>query len=461
MHSLMRPTLVRRVFFSLLIACSVIWTIMMALDLSINLGDAKTSEELSELSAYLVDGLAQIENEAAAGSFILGAVGEAKRPAYNWRNFGFVKYQLSDRNGRLLLSNLAVSEPALAGKVGQVSAIERNGRRFLLLRSETPRWSLNIALPLHTFWGILRDDWLELTLNILIAFPFIFIPVWIAISRGLRPLNLLSERIAARGSGDLSAVNVDPRYAEMKPLVTALDSLLAQLRHTIHREHAFVQDAAHELRTPMAVISAQAHVLSMASNAQERGEAERHMDLAIARAAHLIQQLLDLAQLDARPAQPSEALDVAQLVRQELALRAPTAIARKLDLSLEAPDSLCLALEPNAFRSVLQNLVNNALHYVQQGGRIVVELKEQDDVVSLSVADNGPGIPEYQRELVFERFHRGTGNTAPGSGLGLAIARQAAAALNGTIHIATGLDNSGCQFVLRLPNSKSIRLKFD
>ena len=99
----------------------------------------------------------------------------------------------------------------------------------------------------------------------------------------------------------------------------------------------------------------------------------------------------------------------------------------------------------------MQNLVNNAIRYVQEGGRIVVELNEQGNHLYLSVADNGPGIPEDQRDLVFERFHRGTANTAAGSGLGLAIARQAAVSLHGTIQISSGLDSKGCQFVLTLP----------
>ena len=168
----------------------------------------------------------------------------------------------------------------------------------MLSRGETPRWRLDIALPLHSFAGILRDDWLGMLLQILIVFPFIFAAVWLAIARALEPLRQLSSGIAARGSDDLTAIDVDPKFDELRPLVSALNSLLLQLRSKVSREHAFVQDAAHELRTPLAVISAQAHVLGMADSVAERRDAESQMDQAIARAAHLIHQLLDLAKFD-------------------------------------------------------------------------------------------------------------------------------------------------------------------
>lgn len=450
MQALWRPTLVRRVFLSLLAASAIIWIVMMAINLNATLGDQRTSDEVSNLTDYLADGLEKMDSELAARAFVYGAIGETKRDAYNWRNFREVKYQLRDRTGRLLLSNMPRTEPALAGVTGKVSEARFGKHRFLVARGDTARWSVQVALPMHDLLGVLRDDWLPLTLDILIAFPFVFIPVWIAVARGLRPLQQLSDRLAARGADELSPIGVDPKYTELKPLVAALDSLMLQLKGKISREHAFVHDAAHELRTPIAVISAQAHVLGMAAGGDERLAAERQMDLAIARAAHLIHQLLDLARLDGRPTPEAAVIDVAQLVRTDLAQRVLAARERGLDLSLEAPDALPFAVEPQVFRSVLHNLVDNAIRYVQQGGRVVVELGRIEGGLRLAVADDGPGIAQEERALVFERFYRGAANEVPGAGLGLAIARQAAASMNGKITLLPGLGGKGCRFALSL-----------
>ncbi|MES3023655.1 MAG: ATP-binding protein [Pseudomonadota bacterium] len=448
MKAWFQPTLLRRVFLSLLAASCVIWVAAMSVILLDNLGHGKTGEELTNLSGYLVDGLAEIDDPVAARAFVLGAIGETRRDAYNWRNFKFIKMQLTDRGGRVLLSNLRKGQPPLAGKVGRIDSIEHD--RMLVARGDTARWTIHIALPLHDFRGILRDDWLALTLNILIAFPFIFIPVWLAIATGLRPLRRMSERIAARGADDLSPLGLDPKYAELKPLAASIDSLLLQLRNKISREQAFVQDAAHELRTPIAVISAQTHVMSMASSDQDRREAEQQMDQAIARSAHLITQLLDLAKLDGKPAQPAVALDLSRLLRQDLAQRAPLALARKISLSLDAPDALSARLEPQALRSVLHNLVDNALRYVQVGGRVAVTLRQSEGVLMLSVEDDGPGIAPDLHELVFERFYRCAGHDVSGAGLGLAIARRAAASLNGTLQLSAGCGGRGCRFTLTI-----------
>ena len=449
MKQLFRPTLVRRVFVSLLVASMLIWAMFMSVNMYINMGDQKTAKEVNAVSDYLAAGLADIADEKAAAAFVQGAVGETKRDAYNWRNFRFIKYSLKDRSGRDVFTNTRAS--GLGAETGKVTAIQIKGNRFLMTRRDAGRWSLEIALPLHSFWGILRDDWLDTMLPVLIAFPFIFVATWIAVARGLGPLRLLSKRIAARDSDDLTPVNVDPKFDELKPLVTALDSLLLQLRNKVSREHAFVQDAAHELRTPLAVISAQSHVMSMAGSTQERADAERQMDQAIARAAHLIHQLLDLAKLDNYASEKPVMADVVALVRQELAPRVPAAIQRKLDLSLDTPDSLMFVIEPQAFLSVLHNLVDNALRYVQEGGRVLVEIRATDGGMILSVADNGPGIPHDHAALVFERFHRVAQDKVPGSGLGLAIARKAADRLNGQLCLTSGLCGVGTRFELNIP----------
>ena len=147
----------------------------------------------------------------------------------------------------------------------------------------------------------------------------------------------------------------------------SLDGLMERLRSKVAREHAFVHDAAHELRTPMAAISALAH----ARDAHEREDATTRLDDAIARASSLVEPLLQLARFDGHCG--SRAMtDVARVTQEELAMLEPTAFARQLELSLEAPDELHWAIELAAFRAILRNLVGNAIRYVQAGSHIIV-----------------------------------------------------------------------------------------
>nr|WP_276597323.1 ATP-binding protein [Pelomonas aquatica] len=269
----------------------------------------------------------------------------------------------------------------------------------------------------------------------------------------MRPLNQLAERVARRDAQDLSPLGLTPEHDELKPVAAAFDDLLARLRAQLQRERAFVQDAAHELRTPMAVVAAQAHLLAHAGSEAERRQAAESLDAALRRASHLSRQLLTLATLDEGRGAATEALDLADLVEQALAQLAPQALAQGLELSLEAPPALPVQLDRAAFESVLLNFVDNALRYVPAGGHVSVTLEAGARTLVLRVADDGPGIPPAEREAAFDRFWRGAaGAEAAGTGLGLAIARRAAARLGGRVRITDGLDGRGCAFVVEWPS---------
>ena len=137
--------------------------------------------------------------------------------------------------------------------------------------------------------------------------------------------------------------------------------------------------------------------------------------------------------------------------QQELALLAPRALAQGLDLGLDAPDALVHPVEPAALRSILHNLVGNAIAYVPRGGSVTVSLARVDGALRLRVTDDGPGIDVALREAVFDRFVRGAGHDVAGSGLGLAIVRQAARRAGGDVVLRDGPGGRGCEFDIRLP----------
>jgi two-component system, OmpR family, sensor histidine kinase QseC len=449
MMSLFRPTLVRRVVIALLLAFAAVWVVLLGGIYMSATSQAVIDKGLQDVGQGLVMALSRLDQPGEAR-----AVAEATSNQINhlYRTTGtpaLMLVQLNDQLGaRLFLSAEAGGAVLPAGDTQQIAATVLNGRDFRVFYGSANRWRITVAgSPVSKRW-LLISLGKDLSLYMLVAFPCILLPLWLAVSRGLRPLQRLSDRIAERSADDLSPTGIAPKYAELKPLVVAFDRFLAQLRAKIAREQGFVQDAAHELRTPLAVIAVQAHVLTMESDADGRREAAHQLDNAIGRASHLVGQLLELARVDSARAQEAQSIDVAQLVREELAHMARMATENALELSLEAPDELPFTLDVHAFRSVLLNLLGNALHYVPAGGRIAVALQQAEGSLTLSVSDDGPGIAESDKTMIFERFYRGKTHDKPGSGLGLAIVKQAAIRLNGTVQLLSGLDGRGCAFVV-------------
>lgn len=445
-----RPTLVRRIIVALLLASAVVWIVMLVMLGARIMDSGQRDDNLLRLGATIQASLARAGSEAEARA-VVDTAAAMLRNSYRANDMaGHALWQLTDRQGRALPLALDAVTQVLDGRPGRLTSMTIAGQDYRIYQGDTANWSVRLAQPEYSTWWVVQLLAGDLMVDVAIAFPLFLFPVWFAVMRGLRPLRQLSARIARRDGDDLSPLGIDTHYTELKPLATALDRLLEQLSEKLRRERAFVQDAAHELRTPMAVIAAQAHALAGAADAQHKLEAERGLAHAVGRASHLVRKLLELALVDSGRAQQKQMLDIAELVRSELVAMSSSALARGIELSLEAPDTLMYALEHHTFLSILQNLLSNALRYVPQGGQVCVELAGSGGGFTLSVADDGPGIPADERKLVFERFYRGSGHVVAGAGLGLAIASQAVARLGGHITLDDGIGGKGCSFLVRV-----------
>lgn len=291
-------------------------------------------------------------------------------------------------------------------------------------------------------------------LPLLYSLPFLLIPAWFIINVGMRPLNSIVTEIEDRSASDLSPL-AGSHYKELSPLVGSINRLMERLTERQEREQEFLIEAAHELKTPLAIIQVNAHSLVQARDPQRMQEASAGLSQGVHRATHTVHQLLALTRSDADGGDDDlHALDLVTLVRDRLVLAAQIVVQREIDIEFQSPESCMLALHRESMASLIDNLVDNAVKYSPQSGQVVVRVEEDKDSVRLMIADEGPGIPHELRKKVFERFFRQAGQDQAGSGLGLAIAERAATRNKAGIRLDVGLAGKGLAVIVEFSRTR-------
>lgn len=295
--------------------------------------------------------------------------------------------------------------------------------------------------------------------------PLAVVLVWFALMRGLRPLDELQRRIRQRAAGDLSPIDERAAPEEVSPLVAAINDLLARLDRSIGAQKHFLADAAHQLKTPLAGLRMQAELAQRDADGGDAKAVKRSLQQiarSSQRAAHMVNQLLAMARAeDAGEARRVQPFNLAALATEAVHDFVPRALGKGLDLGYEGPGANesgapRVVGEAVLVRELIRNLVDNAVQYTPGGGTVTVRLLPDPygQVVVLQVEDNGPGIPEAERELVFQPFYRALGTEVDGSGLGLAIVREIAERQGGSVEIEAThprATSPGTRVSVRLP----------
>lgn len=251
--------------------------------------------------------------------------------------------------------------------------------------------------------------------------------VRVGVDRGLRPLQDLQQAVASRSHRDLSPIDEVRVPGEVRPLVQAVNALLERLAHALTLQQRFIADAAHQLKTPVAGLSAHIELLTRQPDSPDRAELLGRLQLGVQRLSRLVSQLLALArnEPDAARSMQTAPVELNALVLDIASGWVPQALQRGIDLGLEdSKHPLVIHGDASRLREMLDNLLDNAIRYSRDGGRVTVQLHDQPSP-TLVIRDDGPSIPPEARERIFERFHRLLGDSE-GSGLGLAIALEIA-----------------------------------
>ncbi|MFZ4076763.1 MAG: ATP-binding protein, partial [Legionellaceae bacterium] len=261
----------------------------------------------------------------------------------------------------------------------------------------------------------------------LLTFPLSGLLIWIIIGRGLDSLDRVAEEVANRAPSHLEPVNLQNVPQEIKPVIDELNNLFKRLQNGFEREKRFTADAAHELRTPLAAIKAQAQVALNSQHIDEKNAALQKLIASVNRSTHIVQQLLTMSKLVPEVPENTtfDTVDLARATRDILAMLAHAAIEKTVELEFkQETDAPFVSGNPTILGILIRNLVDNAIRYVKDQGSVLVRVYEENQQIVLEVSDNGPGIPKELHARVFERFYRVLGNKSTGSGLGLAIVQQ-------------------------------------
>jgi two-component system OmpR family sensor kinase len=302
----------------------------------------------------------------------------------------------------------------------------------------------------------------ELALRTLMPFvllmPMLVIFIWFAVGHALEPVRRLTSLVQSRKVTVLDPLPADNLPGEVQPLVGALNDLLGRLGAALERERGFLADAAHELRTPLTALHLQMGTLARATNEAERADAMEKLSAGVQRSIRLVEQLLSLARQEPRADMARRRLRFDDLAREVVAEMIPLADARKIDLGISASQPAYVLGDSDALRTLVRNLVDNAVRYTPTEGRVDVSVQDSDEPGTshgavLRVVDTGPGIPPDERKRVFDRFYRPPVTAPPGSGLGMAIVKAIADAHGATIVLDTDPNTRGLSVTVSFPFS--------
>ena len=343
--------------------------------------------------------------------------------------------QIWDKQGKLVYSSVEGGGPRMLPRDGLLT-VSWNGKEWRIFRLRSQDMTVQVAHAMAGRDVMLSNLALKMLMPMAVLIPLLGLFIWLVVGRTLKPLEKITGQVEVRKPDDLRPLNTDLLPTELRSLAQALNGLLDRLDRLIVSRRRFIDDAAHELRSPLTALKFQVQTALRAQDFNEQKAALSRLESGIDRASHLSEQLLMLARLDADTAagvREEVALD--EIARQAVMDFADEAKSRGIDLGLTECEPARVVGLAGSLRVLINNLTDNALRYTPSGGRVDIAVRNENGRPVLEVLDTGPGIPEALRARVFDRFYRVPGTPSPGSGLGLAIVRAIAKTLKAVVSL--------------------------
>ncbi len=437
MKTLLGPSLFRRFLFTSLVVILVLfvglisWQWLRAQDADVAEQDlAMVSRALATLSGNLDATEAQRIGEHLRDLFVEFSNPRADKSEVQYGVFKGRTLVARSDNAPIEIFEAMVTNPP-------PKAVDRGGwyvRTVLVQKTDT---TAVFAIRKNYFTRLIPVELLiSLLLSVGIFLLITAVTAWIGSVFALRPIRHLTQRILALEPLRFDALAIDDAHAELLPVVNAINQRTEAIKKQVESERSFFSNAAHELRTPLAVITTQAHGVELAKTAGERAQRVSELHHGVERAAHTLGRMLQLAKLDSSAIAPIVTRqNLGMVIADCVAFHVPRAFAHKQTLSLTELATIDVMANREDLVTIIDNLVENAINYAGEGASISVEVGlDNPHMAYFSVADDGPGFSAADHENVFERFQRGSlAGQHTGTGLGLAIVKAAAQRFGGSV----------------------------
>lgn len=370
-------------------------------------------------------------------------------------------YEVFTEQGVRLAGNTDILQPMLTAqteKHKRFSSLDRKPEplRLLQIRISVPEASLKhviviTAETLHARRAMATRIVTNVAISQLLVVSASIAMVLIVTNAVFAPLSRLRATISSRSSSDLSPISDSDAPEDVRPLINAINDLLARSRNEIESRNRFIANAAHQLRTPIAGLKTYSSFGLRLNDINEIQNLLAKVDLGLDRVTHLMNQLLAMTRVEHLKLIP---VDLSAIVAERIDEYKTLADEKEIELcypQAESKEPLIINGDATGLRDLTANLIENSLRYCSKHGRVAVSLKNGDTSITLTVEDDGPGIPVEDREQVFERFYRIPGSAGDGCGLGLAIVWEVVQAHQAKITIKSPESGQGTVVIVEFP----------
>ncbi|MFM0197919.1 ATP-binding protein [Paraburkholderia strydomiana] len=314
--------------------------------------------------------------------------------------------------------------------------LEVSGEAFRVLVKTTAAGERIVVAQESGFRNeIARGSALRTVMPFLVLVPVLLLIVADLVRKMFRPIAMLSREIDQRAEQELHPVDERHLPVEVRPFVVAINRLLGRVAQAMDGQRRFVADAAHELRSPLTALSLQAERLAEARMSGQARERLMTLRQGIERGRSLLDQLLTLARAQSAAEPPKSPVSVQGIFRRVLEDLIPLAEAKRIDIGVEGSQDAQVWVSELDVIAIVKNLVDNAIRYTPEGGRVDLSVGMAEGRAVLRIEDNGPGIPIAERGRVFDAFYRTPGSERIGSGLGLSIVQAIASRIGAEIRL--------------------------
>ncbi len=356
-----------------------------------------------------------------------------------WTDDGVRVYQSRTYRSLPEQGALGYSNVTLDNGEWRVYGVQKGTRVIQVAQKLDVRRDHAISLAVHALWPVIPVSLL------------LFAAAWWVVTSAMAPVNRISHDLANRNADSLAPVSAKGVPQEVSLLVAELNSLLARVAHTLQSQQRFVADAAHELRSPLTALKLQVQTLARAKDEVARNQAISRLHGGVDRASRLVEQLLALARQDPlSEIVECKPISLPACIEQAMGDVALMATSRHIRLEYGTCTPIDILGDAESVRVLVRNLLDNAVRYTPEDGWVRIDLTVDDPVARLSIQDSGPGIPEQDRERIFDRFYRVPGTSPAGSGLGLAIVKAIADRHEATVALGQS-DSGGLAIVITFP----------